>query len=82
MTLRQYFQIYLYAQFLVLFFSKLFTSSKQGCQKSLPATALCGTPIQRAKKSAGTSMTEPKTLLRDIFGFDEFRPGQSEIIEA
>ena len=27
-------------------------------------------------------MTEPKTLLRDIFGFDEFRPGQSEIIEA
>ena len=27
-------------------------------------------------------MTKPKTLLRDIFGFDEFRPGQSEIIEA
>ena len=48
----------------------------------MPATALCGTPIQRAKKPAGTPMTEPKTLLRDIFGFDEFRPGQSEIIEA
>ena len=27
-------------------------------------------------------MTNPKTLLRDIFGFDEFRPGQSEIIDA
>ena len=27
-------------------------------------------------------MTEPKTLLRDIFGFDEFRPGQREIIDA
>ena len=53
MTLRQYFQIYFYAHFLVLFISKLFTSSKQGCQKSLPATALCGTSNQRAKKSAG-----------------------------
>ena len=27
-------------------------------------------------------MTNPKKLLRDIFGFDEFRPGQSEIIDA
>ena len=27
-------------------------------------------------------MTNPKTFLRDIFGFDEFRPGQSEIIDA
>ena len=27
-------------------------------------------------------MTDPKKLLRDIFGFDEFRPGQSEIIDA
>ena len=27
-------------------------------------------------------MQRPKTLLRDIFGFNEFRPGQSEIIDA
>ena len=27
-------------------------------------------------------MKRPKTLLRDIFGFSEFRPGQSEIIDA
>ena len=27
-------------------------------------------------------MKRPKTLLRDIFGFNEFRPGQSEIIDA
>ena len=27
-------------------------------------------------------MKKPKTLLRDIFGFDEFRPGQREIIDA
>ena len=27
-------------------------------------------------------MQRPKTLLRDIFGFNQFRPGQSEIINA
>ena len=27
-------------------------------------------------------MTCPKTLLRDIFGFDEFRPGQRDIVDA
>ena len=27
-------------------------------------------------------MTCPKTLLRDIFGFDEFRPGQQDIVDA
>ena len=27
-------------------------------------------------------MKRPKKLLRDIFGFSEFRPGQSEIIDA
>jgi len=27
-------------------------------------------------------MTDPKRLLADIFGFDDFRPGQQEIVEA
>ena len=27
-------------------------------------------------------MKSPKTLMRDIFGFNEFRPGQSEVISA
>ena len=27
-------------------------------------------------------MKSPKTLMRDIFGFNEFRPGQSEVINA
>ncbi|MDG0985842.1 MAG: DEAD/DEAH box helicase, partial [Paracoccaceae bacterium] len=27
-------------------------------------------------------MNDPKILLRDIFGFDKFRPGQREIIDA
>ena len=27
-------------------------------------------------------MKKPQKLLRDIFGFDEFRPGQREIIDA
>ena len=27
-------------------------------------------------------MNSPKTLMRDIFGFNEFRPGQSEVINA
>ena len=27
-------------------------------------------------------MAESATLLRDIFGFDAFRPGQEEIVEA
>lgn len=27
-------------------------------------------------------MTDPKRLLADIFGFDDFRPGQKEIVEA
>ena len=35
-----------------------------------------------SKKPTGKSMKRPKTLLRDIFGFSEFRPGQSEIIDA
>ena len=48
----------------------------------MPATQLCGTQILRAKRPTSKSMQRPKTLLRDIFGFNEFRPGQSEIIDA
>ena len=40
------------------------------------------TQVYRAKQPAGKLMKKPKTLLRDIFGFDEFRPGQREIIDA
>ncbi|MHA6347542.1 DNA helicase RecQ [Roseivivax sp. CAU 1761] len=28
------------------------------------------------------SLDAPRTLLRDVFGFDDFRPGQGEIVEA
>ena len=27
-------------------------------------------------------MTDPSSLLREVFGFDDFRPGQGEIVEA
>ena len=27
-------------------------------------------------------MRHPRELLRDVFGFDTFRPGQEEIVEA
>jgi len=27
-------------------------------------------------------MTDPETLLRSVFGFPAFRPGQAEIVEA
>ena len=27
-------------------------------------------------------MVSPKTLLRDVFGFDTFRPGQEDVVEA
>ena len=40
------------------------------------------TQVYRAKQPAGKLMKKPKTLLRDIFGFDKFRPGQREIIDA
>jgi len=48
----------------------------------LPANSLYVTQVYRAKQPAGKLMKKPKTLLRDIFGFDEFRPGQREIIDA
>lgn len=48
----------------------------------MPANSLYVTQVYRAKQPAGKLMKKPKTLLRDIFGFDEFRPGQREIIDA
>ena len=48
----------------------------------MPANSLYVTQVYRAKQLAGKLMKKPKTLLRDIFGFDEFRPGQREIIDA
>jgi len=48
----------------------------------LPASFLYVTQVYRAKQLAGKLMKKPKTLLRDIFGFDDFRPGQREIIDA
>jgi len=48
----------------------------------LPANSLYVTQVYRAKQPAGKLMKKHKTLLRDIFGFDEFRPGQREIIDA
>ena len=27
-------------------------------------------------------MVNPQTLLRDVFGFDAFRPGQEDVVEA
>jgi len=48
----------------------------------LPANSLYVTQVYRANQPAGKLMKNPKTLLRDIFGFDEFRPGQRDIIEA
>ena len=48
----------------------------------MPANSLYVTQVYRAKQPAGKLMKKPKTLLRDIFGFDEFRLGQREIIDA
>ena len=48
----------------------------------MPANSLYVTQVYRAKQLAGKLMKKPKTLLRDIFGVDEFRPGQREIIDA
>ena len=48
----------------------------------MPANYLYVKQVYRAKQLAGKLMKKPKTLLRDIFGFDEFRPGQREIIDA
>ena len=41
-----------------------------------------GHPLQEQKKPTGLPMNDPKILLRDIFGFDKFRPGQRDIIDA
>lgn len=41
----------------------------------------CGTVV-KTKKAAPQAMTTAHSLLSSVFGFDEFRPGQEEIVEA
>jgi ATP-dependent DNA helicase RecQ len=41
-----------------------------------------GICIKRADNFTGPPMTGAATLLRDVFGFDAFRPGQQDIVEA
>ena len=43
--------------------------------------SLCGTH-STIDKAEGYVVVNAKTLLRDVFGFKKFRPGQSEIIDA
>ena len=43
--------------------------------------SLCGTQ-STIDKTEGYVVVNAKTLLRDVFGFKKFRPGQSEIIDA
>ena len=43
--------------------------------------SLCGTP-STVKRAEGYVVVSAKTLLKDVFGFKKFRPGQREIIDA
>ncbi|EPX77426.1 ATP-dependent DNA helicase RecQ [Litoreibacter arenae DSM 19593] len=38
--------------------------------------------IEQMTKTGETPMQDPQTLLADIFGFDAFRPGQRDIVDA
>ena len=43
--------------------------------------SLCGTP-STVESAEGNVVVSAKTLLKDVFGFKKFRPGQREIIDA
>ena len=43
--------------------------------------SLCGTP-STVERAEGYVVVSAKTLLKDVFGFKKFRPGQREIIDA
>ena len=51
------------------------------CEIALYEPSLCGTH-STIDKAEGYVVVNAKTLLRDVFGFKKFRPGQSEIIDA
>ena len=56
--------------------------AKMKGQRCLFAAPECGIVAQVGRQIMGVMNMSAQTLLSDVFGFDDFRPGQREIVDA